>query len=110
MKYICDVTGKPIPEGQNVELDTKPKLDSELRSDFKKSREYLSRRFMIAEGVVKQLIEWIDNGDFVKILEQFPGTVLDNDQHRNHKYKVQDCDQCSYEEFHELEHIWRGKK
>lgn len=105
MKYICDVTGKPIPEGQNVELDTKPKLDSELKSDFNKSREYLSRRYMISEGVVKQLIEWIDSGDFVKILEQFPGSVLDNDHHRNHKYKVEDCDQCTYEEFHKISEV-----
>lgn len=102
MKYICDVTGRPIPAGQNVELSISPRGDSELINDFNKNRKHLSRRYMIREGVVEKIIEAIDNGVLYDIINNQPNNTIDTDNHRNHRHPVRDCDQCTYEEFHEI--------
>lgn len=99
MKYICDVTGRPIPAGQNVELSTSPRGDSELINDFNKERKHLSRRYMIREGVVEKIIEAIDNGVLYDIINNQPNNTIDESNHRNHRYPVRDCNQCEYEHF-----------
>jgi len=118
MKYICDVSGQPIPEGKNVTLHTSPKKESNNISDFSKEREHLSQEFMVNEEIVTELIKLIKSGELFTILNVWPpdnnGNIKslktplyykkidDPNDHMNHRFPVGDCVSCEVEQYDDV--------